>query len=155
MSETAKIAPIISGVTRFDIAAALAPAFRTAINAIEGHTVLFAKGSADVAPGSDTLASVATDVQQLVALAAMTGQRFVVDVSGHTDAEGPDEANLPLSLARAHVVTAAISEAVGPAIDVVARGVGSAEPAEAGQDERSNQKNRRVTLRVIRPDAAQ
>ena len=27
--------------------------------------------------------------------------------------------------------------------------------AEAGQDERSNQKNRRVTLRVIRPDSAQ
>jgi outer membrane protein OmpA-like peptidoglycan-associated protein len=90
----------------------------------------------------------------LSALAADAGLRFHVDVIGHTDAEGPDEANVPLSAARAESIAAAIRSAATPAVDVTTRGVGSAEPVEAGQDEASNQQNRRVTIHVAPADVA-
>jgi outer membrane protein OmpA-like peptidoglycan-associated protein len=110
--------------------------------------VLFVRGSVEIADDSKSLASVLADVQQLNALAAASGRRFEVDIVGHTDAEGADDANVPLSLARAQIVADAVRAESVPALTLSVRGVGSAEPADAGRSETSNQLNRRVDLRV-------
>jgi len=148
VSEAAKTAPLISGVARLDVVRALEPAVRAAIGVIESRPVLFVRGSVEIADNSTSIASVLADVQQLNALAAASGRRFEVDIVGHTDAEGADDANVPLSLARARIVADAIRAESVPALTLAVRGVGSAEPADAGQSETSNQLNRRVDLRV-------
>jgi OOP family OmpA-OmpF porin len=153
--EIARQAAFVPGVTRFDIAQSLQPAIAHTIAAIEIRPLRFVKGHADLtAADAGGLASLAADVRQLSALAADAGLRFHVDVVGHTDAEGPDEANVPLSAARAASIAAAIRSAAAPAIEVTARGVGSAEPVEAGQDQASNQHNPRVTNHVVPADVA-
>jgi OOP family OmpA-OmpF porin len=153
--EAARQAAFVPGVARFDLAASLQPSIRRTIAAVEGRPLRFVKGHADLtAADAGGLASLVSDVQELSALAADAGVRVRVDVVGHTDAEGPDEANVPLSAARAESIAAAIRAAAGPALDVTTRGVGSAEPIEAGQNETSNQQNRRVTIHVAPVEAA-
>jgi outer membrane protein OmpA-like peptidoglycan-associated protein len=149
VTDAVRLAPFVSGVTRFDAARTLAPAIRTVLTAIEGRGVLFVKGSAEL-PGDqhDALATLVADMRQLDALAAATGTRLGAEIVGHADADGPEEANLPLSLERARTVADALAAESLAQIDVTTRGVGSADPAETGQDEASNRKNRRVSVHV-------
>lgn len=157
--EASRIAPALGGVTRFDATATLRPAIDRALASIGARAILFAKGSAAL-EDANPLAPIVDDVRQLGALAAEAGLRYRLVAVGHTDADGPDDANLPLSLARAQVVAEAIRAAASPAIDVEARGVGSTDPAMPGQDEAANRRNRRVTVQANgadaqpRPDAA-
>jgi outer membrane protein OmpA-like peptidoglycan-associated protein len=91
------------------------------------------------------------DVRELEALAEATGQRFRLEVMGHTDADGPAESNLPLSRTRAEVVQAAIRRDASSRLEIVVEGVGSRVPVVLSQNEEDKQQNRRVTIRVIRP----
>ena len=75
-------------------------------------------------------------------------RRYRLDIVGHTDADGPDEANVPLSRARADEIVAEIDPATVPSLDLVASGVGSTAPAVAGLNEEDNQRNRRIQIRV-------
>jgi OOP family OmpA-OmpF porin len=147
--EARRLAPLVSGVTHFDAARTLEPALRDRIAAIEGRPTLFVKGAAAPAAASlETLAALVADVRGLDAHAAAAGRRYRLDVVGHTDADGPDEANIPLSRARAEMVAAAIDPATVPQLDVVASGAGSTSPVVASQTEDDNQRNRRVQIRI-------
>jgi OOP family OmpA-OmpF porin len=148
-----RLAPVLSGITRFDVARTIEPQVRAAIAAIESRVLLFAKGTADLLPDqAGSLASLVEDVRRLDALAAASGARFHLEAIGHTDADGPDEANLPLSAARAGAIVAALPAAASPRIEFAARGVGSADPVP-GQGAVVNQQNRRVVVRVTPIDA--
>jgi outer membrane protein OmpA-like peptidoglycan-associated protein len=147
--EARRLAPLVSGVVRFDAAATLAPSLARQVAAIESRLVLFVKGAAD--PAADTREAtdlIADDLRALNAMAEVAGVRYRVSVVGHTDADGPDEANVPLSLARAEVVAASIDANTLPALEIVTSGVGSTMPVVSGQTEDDNQRNRRVELRV-------
>jgi len=134
----------------------LAPMIQSTTTAVESRELLFFRGTVALADGqADTLTALIEDIRHLDELAGAAGARFRLEIVGHTDSEGPDEANLPLSLQRAQVVAEALPATVTPRIDVTTRGVGSAEPAVNSQDEAANLRNRRVVVRVIPLDGRQ
>jgi outer membrane protein OmpA-like peptidoglycan-associated protein len=154
--DSSRMAPVVSGVTSFDVPRTLAPVLQTTTAAIESRELLFFRGTVALADGqADTLTALVDDVRRLDDLAAATGTRFRLDVVGHTDSEGPDEANLPLSLQRAQIVADALPTTSSPRFDVSASGVGSAQPAVNSQDEAANLRNRRVVVRVTPLDGRQ
>ncbi len=77
-----------------------------------------------------------------------------VEVSGHTDATGPDSVNARLSRARAAAVRAYLADRYAVAPDrLVARGYGEARPIASNQTVAGRALNRRVTFRVLNPEA--
>jgi len=122
---------------------------RETITAIESSPILFLKGASRPAPDQRAaLDRVIAAIGKLEGLVAAGNARFTVAIVGHTDAEGPLESNLPLSLARAEAVAAALAPAIGSRVSVATSGVGSTDPAVSGQTEDDNRQNRRVTIRV-------
>lgn len=152
VTEAARIAPLIPGVTQFDVASTLEPSIRAVRTAIEQRVLLFALGTTETVDEGGGLASLASDVRQLDALAAAADVRFDLNVVGHTDAEGVDAANLPLSAARAQVVADALRPDSLQRIRVSSRGVGSTEPVTTADGDAQNRLNRRVTIAVTRAD---
>jgi len=151
IAESRRRAPFIAGLRAIDVTAAVDAASRPAITAVEASAPLFTRGATRPAPGQDQLLeSLAIHLRELDALAAAAGVRFQVAISGHTDADGPDESNVPLSRARAEYVLAAIGAASLRSLDVSTAGEGSRQPAASSRDEAGKQQNRRVTLRVTR-----
>ncbi|HEX5215854.1 MAG TPA: OmpA family protein [Vicinamibacterales bacterium] len=154
IAEARRTAPLIAGVSAFDPLLAM-------IAIIESPSLLFHKGTPILVPGQDAeVQRLAETLRDFDARAAAAGQRFAIEIVGHTDAEGPDETNLPLSKARADAVRDAIAPKPFTNVTITTNGVGSREPAVgprdspsslgAGQNEADNQRNRRVTLRVSR-----
>jgi len=151
VTEARRTAPLVAGVTSFDAAGALARQTQEAIAGIQGQMLFFARGAASLVPDQDgALAGLAGRVRALDRIAAATGQGFRIEVIGHTDADGVDEANLPLSLARAGVVRAAIAPDETAHLDIVARGEGSRQPVVVSENEGDKQRNRRVQITVTR-----
>ena len=153
VNEARRLAPLVAGVTALDPSRALETAIRTSIGRLESQTLLFIKGAARLIDGQeDRLAEMGKEARHLNALAAAANRRLNLEIIGHTDADGPDDANLPLSLARAEI----LHQAMGPAslthLDVALTGVGSGQPVAQSPDETGKQQNRRVAVRVIRPE---
>ena len=124
---------------------------RASITRLESQTLLFIKGAARLIDGQeDRLVEMANEGRRLNALAAAANRRLGFEIIGHTDADGPDDANLPLSLARAEI----LHQAMGPTslthLDVGLTGAGSGRPIVESADEAGKQQNRRVAVRVIR-----
>jgi len=88
------------------------------------------------------------EVRQLDALARQWGIRYRVIITGHTDADGPEERNLALSRERSAVVVHALPQQDLPSLVFDARGVGSAEPLTSGTTDADKQRNRRVAVRI-------
>lgn len=154
IAETRRLAPLVAGVASFDAAAAVAERAARATTGIAAARLLFAKGTADLVPGQEeVVATIAQHLGSLDALAGAAGLAFAVEITGHADADGPPEANLPLSGARAAVVRAALSPERWPHLQVTTSGRGSNEPEAMSQNEVDNQRNRRVTIRVVRAAA--
>jgi OOP family OmpA-OmpF porin len=115
---------------------------------------LFAKGQATLARGQDAvLEQLAQRTAELARAAATLGRRFRVTIVGHTDADGPPEANVPLSRARAAFVRDALQTTAGTQLEIAAEGVGSDDPAVQSDAEADKQRNRRVTVRVTPLDS--
>lgn len=151
VAEARRVAPLVAGIRRFDAAQALDGELRAAIGAIENQSVLFAKGAArPVAGQDDAIGRLVIHVRQLGALAEAAGLRFRLDIVGHTDADGAQESNVPLSRSRAELVRATLAPAGGSAIELAVDGVGSAQPVVESSVEADKQRNRRVAIRVTK-----
>ena len=154
IAEARRLAPLVGGVSTLDPSAALDAAARAGIARLESHTLLFVKGAARLIAGQDAvLGDLVSDARRLDAIAGASGTRYGLEIVGHTDADGPDEANLPLSLARADVLLDALERAALVHLDIGVTGVGSGQPVAESPDETGKQKNRRVAIRVVRPAA--
>jgi outer membrane protein OmpA-like peptidoglycan-associated protein len=115
-------------------------------------TLLFAKGTSRLVDGQDASRDrLMASLVELDALARAAGERLAIDIVGHTDADGVEAANVPLSLARAEAIRALIVARTFTHLDFRAAGVGSREPAVRGGTEAEYERNRRVTLRPSRP----
>ncbi|MEO8484332.1 MAG: OmpA family protein [Acidobacteriota bacterium] len=154
VGDAVRLAPLVPGITHFDATTTLEPTIRNAIAAIEGRSLRFVLGSVQLADAGEPLAMLAADVQQLDALGALAGLSFDLTIVGHTDAEGADATNVPLSIARAELVAEALRADTLRQVRVVTRGVGSADPIDTAQTELSNRVNRRVSLSVARAASA-
>lgn len=77
-----------------------------------------------------------------------------IEITGHTDAVGPDTVNARLSRARAAAVRAYLADRYAVAPDrLVARGDGETRPIASNQTAAGRALNRRVEFRVLNPDA--
>ena len=148
--ESARIAPAIGGVLRYDPGPAVDLAIDDLARQLAASPVLFARGLATLAAGSDgVLQGHVRRVRAIDALAAAGGRRVRLEIVGHTDTDGPPESNDPLSLRRAERVQAAFDGERLIATDLITRSVGSREPLGDGVLEGDKLRNRRVSLRVL------
>lgn len=142
-----RLAPTLTGVTRFRYAGASA-ADQIAWK-LEALSFLFPRGSADLA--ADRMVQVTTAASLLTQLSEalrVSGGQARVDIVGHTDSDGSDESNAPLSAARAEAVRALLAALPQDGVELRAVGVGSTSPATTGTAEADKVRNRRVSLRV-------
>ncbi len=118
---------------------------------LEAMTLLFQKGQSTIAPGQiETIRLINTLLARLDHALVATGRQALVELLGHTDADGTDQENQPLSQARAGAALDALQTSALDALTFRARGVGKAPSLTA--DEAEKVRNRRVSLRVILPD---
>ena len=151
IAEARRLAPLIGGVSSFDASGALAAALGDVRQRVESTPLYFTKGTARMADGQDAgRAQLLGGLADVVALARTMGVRQTLEIVGHTDADGGEAANVPLSLARAETVRAMIAARPFTHLDVRVRGAGSREPAVRGTTEAEYQRNRRVTLHLVR-----
>lgn len=154
VNEARRLAPLVAGVTAFDAAGSLDASMRAVIARLESRVVLFNKGAARPVDGQDELIrDIAQDLRELDGLADAAGQQLAVEILGHTDADGPSESNLSLSRTRAGAVLSALGLEKPRRLGLETTGMGSNQPVVLSQNEGDKQRNRRVTIRVIRPAA--
>jgi outer membrane protein OmpA-like peptidoglycan-associated protein len=150
IAESERIAPALAGVRRFAYDG-VAPELRLR-QALESIALLFPRGDARIAPNQDAAIRDAVAVlTELNDLMRGRGARARIDLSGHTDADGTEVENAPLSRRRAETVRALLPVARLDALDVEIRGVASADPLTAGDSDDDKRRNRRVAFRVTLP----
>jgi OOP family OmpA-OmpF porin len=151
IADARRLAPLLGGVVSFDPSGAFEAAGRASIARLESEPLLFVKGAARLLAGQDAaLERLVAEARHLDAIAGAAGTRYQLEVVGHTDADGPDDANLTLSLARADVLREALGRVNLTHLDIATTGVGSGQPAAESPDEPGKQKNRRVAIRGVR-----
>ena len=156
VAEARRLATLVPGVVSFDAVGALARRTQDAIAGIEGQTLLFVRGAAELVSDQDAAVKVLVDhVRALERIAEVTGLTYRIDVVGHTDADGADVSNLPLSQARADTVRAVIAPETTAVMEIVAHGEGSRQPAVVSENEVDKQRNRRVQIKVTRRGGGQ
>lgn len=144
--DSQRLAPAIGGVRRF-VYAGKTPDARAKEN-LEAANIRFPKGSSRITLGQEqTLDLVADSLRALNDAALARGGRARVELVGHTDTDGSDVANEPLSVSRAQAVRALLPGRLD-AVDLAVRGVGSADPLSSGKSEADMSRNRRVSFRV-------
>lgn len=105
------------------------------------NAILFESGSARIAETSGTA------VDELAGYLALCPETSI-EVEGHTDSDGEDDANLALSVARAEaVVDALILRGVGPE-RLYAIGYGESLPVESNETRAGKQANRRIVFNL-------
>lgn len=78
---------------------------------------------------------------------------FKLEIEGHTDSDGPDDANLRLSVARAESIREYITEKGGFEPDKVSSsGYGETRPIVPNDTEQNKEKNRRVEFKLTMDD---
>jgi len=153
--ESERLGPAIAGVRRFEYGGA-SPEAR-AKDRLESMTLLFPKGRSQIAPDqNDAVRDVAALLADLNDLLRARGRRAQVDIAGHTDNDGTESENGPLSHARADHVLSLVRTPAGGAITFTATGVGSDVPIATGTTEDDKRRNRRASFRVtLSDDSAQ
>jgi OOP family OmpA-OmpF porin len=149
--DSGRLAPAIAGVRRFEYGGV--PPHLQLKSKLEGLTLLFPRGQSAIAPGqNETIRQIGALLARLDYSLAATGRQALVELLGHTDADGTDQENLPLSQARAETALGAIQTAALDALTLRARGVGRTASPTAPATEAEKVRNRRVSVRVILSD---
>jgi OOP family OmpA-OmpF porin len=150
--DSERIAPAIAGVRRFVYSGT--PPDVQLKEKLEAATIRFQKGESRIAPEQDdTLRAIAGLLDELNETLGVQRQRARVDVIGHTDADGSEDVNGPLSQARADAVRQLLESPVRVALDLAAIGVGTSSPLAAGATELEKERNRCVSFRVRLADS--
>ncbi len=114
----------------------------------DGGTVVTLGGEA-FQVASATLAPRAQRAVEQVADLLRSASQGPVLVQGHTDATGPEEANLVLSRARARTVRAILVQRSVEGSRIEAVGLGEAEPVATNETAEGRSRNRRVEIHLI------
>ena len=152
---SARIAPVLPGVTRFDATRVIDASQQTLVAAIEAAAPLFVKGTTTFTPGSERIVGEQIErLHMLNALGRSGGRRYVLELVGQADSDGAPESNLPLSQQRVARVLGMIQSERLDRVSLTGVGIGSRGAAESSAAEDSKQRNRRVAFRVTRaPDS--
>ncbi|MFN4098909.1 MAG: OmpA family protein [Pararhodobacter sp.] len=104
-------------------------------------------------PGSTSINTASGRVLDQIAEALRDCGELPFEVAGYTDSQGRDETNLALSQARAEAVINALLARRVLVASLVARGYGDADPIATNATEAGREANRRIEIRLIRPEA--
>jgi outer membrane protein OmpA-like peptidoglycan-associated protein len=147
IADSERIAPAIAGVRRF-LYAGTPPEVRLK-ERLEAISVLFPKGQSRLGSGQDNpLRALEGILDELNETLSARRRRAQIDVIGHTDADGSEELNGPLSQARADTVLRLLGSPLRPALDFTARGVGTVGPVDPGASDLAKENNRCVSFSV-------
>jgi OOP family OmpA-OmpF porin len=150
LEASARIAPVLPGVTRFDATRPIDTALRTLAASIEAAAPLFVKGTTTFTDGGEQIVrDQITRLHSLDALGRVGNLQFTLELIGQADADGVPEENLPLSGRRAAGVLGMLQAQRFERVAMSATGIGSRE-ADPTATEASKQRNRRVSFRVAR-----
>lgn len=105
----------------------------------KSYQIAFETGSAQISPSSYRLLDEIFE-------SAVVAEGLKLGVYGHTDNSGSDEVNVPLSAKRAGAVKAYLVKKGLKALQVEAKGFGSAKPLADNSTEAGKSKNRRVEI---------
>ncbi|MFN0086864.1 MAG: OmpA family protein [Blastocatellia bacterium] len=146
IADARRFARVLPGVTRFDGQQLEIEEIRR----VERRVILFAAGTAELAPGQQSeLQSLIAEVQQLDRASLGAEQSPRIEVIGHTDAEGPEETNQRLSESRASRVLSVLAANGVRRELLTARGAASHEPIRLGSGETDKRFNRSASIKVI------
>ena len=96
IGDSVRVARALPGVTRFDPSRTIDASIRDLIATIDSSPVLFVKGTATfVTEGEWAMNRQVTRLRELDAFARAGDRRFLVELIGQADADGPPEMNLP------------------------------------------------------------
>lgn len=137
--------PVVPAVVPTDDASiATALGLQRAINdAMAGHAVVFA-------PSSDVIARESLPLIEAVASLLARSPQWRVEVAGHTDDVGAEEANVDMSARRAAAVARVLAEHGVAYRRVRVVGKGSAQPIADNATADGRARNRRIHFTVIR-----
>lgn len=113
-----------------------------AANALEGSRINFVTASAEIENVSIALLERLTGI----ALACVDEDALIVEVGGHTDSDGSDEANQALSEARAQAVVDFMTARGVPSGGLVAAGYGESQPVADNATAEGKAQNRRISF---------
>jgi outer membrane protein OmpA-like peptidoglycan-associated protein len=152
LEASARIAPVLPGVTRFDATRPIDEARRTLAASIEAAAPLFVKGTTTFTGGGEQIVrDQIARLHSLDALGRAGNLQFTLELIGQADADGIPEANQPLSEQRAARVLGMLQAQRFERVAIRATGIGS-RGADPTATEASKQRNRRVSFRVARAD---
>jgi outer membrane protein OmpA-like peptidoglycan-associated protein len=103
--------------------------------------IAFDSGSARISPESAALLDALTG-------AALICAKHKIEIGGHTDKTGADDANLALSQARAEAVKSYLTGKGVAAEGLAALGYGETRPLDPADSAEANAKNRRIEFKV-------
>jgi OOP family OmpA-OmpF porin len=150
IADSERIAPAIAGVRRFQYDGR-APQL-VIKDKLEAFAVVFLKGTSTLAPGQEASIGAMIDLlHELDETARAEGRKVQIDVRGHTDSDGSDTLNGPLSQARGRVLHAALDTGRFGALAFSVAGAGSEDPITTGTTEEEKARNRRAAVRVRLP----
>ncbi|WBU62830.1 OmpA family protein [Paracoccus aerodenitrificans] len=76
---------------------------------------------------------------------------YLIEIAGHTDAQGGDDSNMRLSIDRAEAILTALQEADLPVGNMTAQGYGETRPIAENDTEEGREANRRIELTLLSP----
>jgi outer membrane protein OmpA-like peptidoglycan-associated protein len=106
------------------------------------NNVFFASGSADLLAESQSELNRVADLMKM-------NTKLKVEIGGHTDSVGTDEANLSLSKRRATNVRDFLLKAAVPEVRLQAQGYGETKPAQPNRAPEGRAQNRRIEFTVL------
>ncbi len=126
---------------------AVVPVFQLCADVVkefsDTHTILFAPGSANLTPDSATALVDLTDELKKCPAADL-------HIEGHTDADGPEDSNMALSVARAEAVIAELIELGLDERRLYAIGYGETLPVASNDTTAGKAQNRRIVFELVR-----
>ena len=149
IADAVRVAPLVPGVARVEVTPLIDESLQKLARDVGGVSLVFPKGSAELQPGqSQAIGQLRASLESLLTGARLVQARLMLQVVGHTDNDGSEQQNLPLSSARAEAVRDVLGPAVLGGMEVLTRGVGSDDPALPGASETEKARNRRVSFHV-------
>ena len=117
---------------------------------LEIQTFYFKLNTTTLSKDSDNaLATLLTDVYNILNLSEILNQKIHIQITGHTDSSGTERRNSNLSLKRGQEIRSfLIRNGVNPA-QMIVIGVGASKPERQETTNDDRQFNRRVTFRVV------
>jgi outer membrane protein OmpA-like peptidoglycan-associated protein len=116
---------------------------------VEGLTLLFEPGAAELGPGQQSvLDELVAAMQDLAATARRADLTLAVEVIGHTDGTGSEVTNVRLSRARADWVVSALEAHGVGGVTFSTTGVGASQPLREERTEADRSQNRSVSFAV-------